>query len=184
MWDSKIARECGYIVLAVFATLLAFMTVGAMFVPFWPAVLYFYAFATSCRLFAGGFMNQMGDTDTVNAWNNTYHRRLVIALNAGVGFVLIGRLGWDAFQYHTHIGPLAFLISAFVVYFIAAKFTAPNTFGARVRSAILTVVLIGVMSHLAWPCQWGLWALIGVIVFNITLLRLHALQRRFGWADR
>ena len=188
--DEELHKET-YGVMAATALLLGVGAVLGMWYQSWWGVLLTYAPATLLRLIAGVFMNRMGDAKTVNAWNDRYHRKLVIALNAGVGGALLTALWYHRWDYgefwgnqYGHLGTRWFLTIAVVLYFIAARFTRPNTFGARVRSAALTVVLLGTMAYLAWPSQWGLYVLAGVIVLNIVLLRLRALQRRFGWADR
>ncbi|MBI2552246.1 hypothetical protein HYW17_03050 [Candidatus Uhrbacteria bacterium] len=150
----------------------------------WVEAAILYMVATALRLILGAVMNYMGDPQVVNAWNNKYHRFVVIALNIGVGAVLLGRLGYDWFAHRTHEEPFIALSLAFVIYLIATRFTRPNTFGARVRSATFTVVLIGTMAFLAWPGQWGLCMLAGVLMLTAACLRLRALQRRFGWETR
>lgn len=186
MADDVIAHKNAghYFGLAVSALLLAVVTVYFLVKGSWVYAVDAYIAATCARLIAGGVMNRMGDVDAVNAWNDKYHRGVVIALNSVVGFVLLGRLAYAWFAYHTHGEALAALGLAFAGYFIAAKFTRPNTFGARLRSAALTVVLIGEMAYLAWPRHWGLLILGAVIVFNFVWLRLRTLQRRFGWETR
>lgn len=169
---------------AIFAVVLGVGCAGALLRGDWMWAFGTYTAATFFRLVAGSAMNRMGDAETVNSWNNKYHRWLVIALNSVVGLVLLGRLTYDWFARHTHGGALVFLACAFVAYFIAARFTAPNTFGARVRSATLTVVLLCTMAYMAWGRHWGLWVLVGVIMLDFVWLRLRALQRRFGWTNR
>lgn len=174
---------------AIFAVVLGVGCAGALLRGEWMWAFGTYTAATFFRLVAGSAMNRMGDTESVNAWNNRYHRWVVIALNSVVGAVLLGRLVYDWFARHMHIGPLVFLACAFAAYFIAAKFTRPNTFGARVRSAALTAVLLGFMAALAYyssysnavhsAIQAAIWG-----CFSFAVYRLRALQRRFGWADR
>lgn len=150
----------------------------------WKGVFQSFATATVLRLIAGAFMNRMGHSSMIAEWNDRYHRFVVIVLNAGVGFVLLGRLGWDAFRHHGPNDSFGFLATIFVGYLVAAKFTRPNTLGARVRSMMLTVALITTMAYLAWPGQWGLVILGAVLAMIVAALRLFELQRRFGWADR
>lgn len=177
-------RETIYWEIAAVCFLLSAGTVLGLTFGVWDNALSFYCLATFMRLAAGAIMNRMGDVETVNAWNDRHHRRLVIALNGVVGFVLLGRLVYDRFVHHTHGGALVFLALTFAAYFIAAKFTRPNSFGARMRSAMLTIVLVCTMAHLAWGQHWGLWVLSGVIALNFVWLRLRTLQRRFGLANR
>lgn len=176
-----------YVALAAMALLGGLMVCAGVVFGRWILAVFLYLLATIARIGAGSEMNRMGDAVTVNAWNDRYHRFVTIALNFGAGAVLLGELWWIRWsmgERYDYMRARWFLTIAVILYIIAQRFTRPNTFGARLRSAILTAVLIGVMAHLAWPGQWGLWVLMGVIALNITMLRLRALQRRFGWADR
>lgn len=177
--------EGGYRILASLALFFGLITVVALAMGAWVGAFFFYGLATAARLFAGAIMNRMGDAETVNAWNNRYHRYVVIVLNSVVGFVLLGRLAWDTFRHHMHIGPFALIVGAFIAYFIAARFTRPNTFGARVRSATLTIVILMIMAYLALGMQYyGLYLLGGVLALLTAWVRLAKLADRFGWADR
>ncbi len=173
-----------YLLLAVVSLGLALTSMGYIQTGPWILACICYTATTVFRLLAGTTMNRMGDAAAINAWNNKYHRLVVIGLNSGVGAALLGRLAYDWFMLHIHEEALVFLATALVAYFIAARFTRPNTFGARVRSVTLTVVLIGTMAYLTWPEQWGLWMLASVIMLNIAVLHLCRLQRRFGWEMR
>lgn len=166
--------------------ILAFcVAVGVLLGRAWWGALACYALATALRLTAGAFMNRIGDAEAVNAWNKKYHRKVVIVLNVVVGAVLWGRLAWDVVTYEHHVAALVFLTVAFVAYFIAARFTAPNTFGARVRSAVLTIVLIEIMAYLAFGMTYlGLYVVFGMAVGILAVVRLAHLADRFGWADR
>lgn len=157
----------------------------------WHLAALCYLAATVARLAAGSAMNRMGKAETVNAWNDKHHRFVVIALNSGVGAVLLGKLWWERWDlgvvWGNKWGLLEarwFLAIAIALYLVAQRFTRPNTFGARVRSAMLTLMLIGTMAYLVWPWQWGLIILAGVITLNFVWFRLRTLQSRFGWANR
>ena len=150
----------------------------------WYFVFSWYIAATLFRLLAGAIMNRMGDAATVNAWSNKYHRVVVIALNAGVGAVLLGRVVYDWFAHHAHGEQLAFLTALFALYLVVTKFTRPNTWGERVRFAFLTVGVAMVMAWINWPHHEVLVGMAGTIAFCIAGYRLDQLQRRFGWETR
>lgn len=189
--DFRLVSRSVYIGCAGAALLAGAWSVVAMMVGAWTHAFLFFCFATLFRIAAGAIMNCMGDADAVNAWNNRYHRRIVIAFNAGVGGALLTALWYHRWDYgefwgnqYGHLGTRWFLTVAVVLYFIAARFTRPNTFGARVRSAALTVALLGTMAYLAYPQYWGMYLLGGVIVWNFVWFRLRELQHRFSWKTR
>ena len=184
--EDREKKEIVYKFLAWWSVLLGVLCILSMLgsgTKAWMVAFGAYTMATALRLVAGAVMNRMGDAATVNAWNNKYHRLVVIVLNSVVGAALLGRLAWDTFTHRTHIGPFAFLISAFIAYFIAARFTRPNTFGARVRSATLTIVLLCTLAQLTHPAP-VVWLLTGALLFNGAWLNLARLQRRLGWENR
>lgn len=149
----------------------------------WQATLHSFMTATALRLISGALMNRMGDAQTVNAWNDKYHRVVVIVLNSVVGAVLLGRLVYDWFAQGAHGEELAFFATVIVIYSIIAKFTRPNTWGARVHSAFLTTAIAMVMTWVNWPQHVSWIVVAAILALCVAEERLSQLQRRFGWAD-
>lgn len=185
-----------YKITAIIALGFGIVAVESILQADWIWALSAYVLATGSRLLAGSFMNGMGDGWTVRTWNNKYHRLLVVALNSGIGVVLLGRLIYDWLvppqpppMLVSYSGALTFLTLVLISYFIAAHFTRPNSFGARVRSATLTVMLIAVMAYLALRSAQPLFLFFIVdpllaVAWALAVLRLQSLQRRFGWTSR
>ena len=187
-----------YWLFAIMAIVFAVGASGYVALGLWSGAFYTYLAATAFRLLAGRVMIQMisGDPATVrqlrdgvpnaclvdlqlvNSWNDKYHRVVVIALNVGIGVVFLAATIW----YRMWEGAFATALT-FVVYSIAAKFTRPNTFGARVRSMFLTIYLAGALAHSA-ELPYGLVILGVVLGTQIAFFRLQTLQRRFGWKTR
>lgn len=184
--DKQIVRQVSYTIFAAIALWACLVNIGYTVVGLLPNAFIAYAVATVLRLGAGAAMNRMGGGDpaTVNYWNNKYHRYLVIALDSVVGAVLLGRLTYDWFAHRRYGEPLAFLVTVIFLYFVIAKFTRPNTWGARVRSAFLTVAIAMVMAWINWPHHVSWVTTAAVIVFCGAGYRLSQLQHRLGWADR
>lgn len=159
------------------------LTLGSVIRGWWKIGVAWYCITIIARVFGGHFLNRMGDVATVNEVNGKYHRFVVLVSDLLVAMLLMGRLGYDCIMYRAHGSMYIALVVVIALYAIAARFTRSKTFGARMSSTALTIMLVSVIAQLAGLPVRVTWPVL-LLVTVISWLWLRRLQRRFGWETR